>query len=235
MIVFLFVVVGVVTIGSSHNPTRSNFVDGQLTYSTTAAASSTNRVTGLAFKHRLYVPYGPDLTLSPPQNGTNGEIWNGYGFGMGAVEHFAYDPYQRYVYAQSEFAPYVSIIDYSSIESNSGQPSVTSYSLDLTSYDSDIRDIAVCNDYLMIVATDANVILQYTTVQRSAPTTPTLVREISAGNQPDNIRFNTDCTILAVANENDGSSTAVGTIHLVSNLNENEPTVQTVSDIRSAQ
>ena len=86
----------------------------------------------------------------------NGEIWNGYGFGMGAVEHFAYDPIQRYVYAQSEFAPYVSIIDYSSIESNSGQPSITPFSLDLTSYDSDIRDIAVCNDYLMIVATDAN-------------------------------------------------------------------------------
>jgi 6-phosphogluconolactonase (cycloisomerase 2 family) len=182
----------------------------------------------MVLKNRLYVPYGPDLTLSPPQNGTNGEIWDGYGFGMGAVEHFAYDPVHRYVYAQSEFAPYVSIIDYSSVESNSGQPSITPFSLDLTSYDSDIRNIAVCNDYLMIVATDANLILQYTTVKRSSPIQLTLVREISAGNQPDNIRFNTDCTILAVANENDGSSTAVGTIHLVSNLNENEPTVRTV-------
>ena len=50
-----------------NNPTN---VDGQLTYNTQTGASSTNRVTGMVFKSRLYVPYGPDLTLSPPQNGT---------------------------------------------------------------------------------------------------------------------------------------------------------------------
>ena len=47
----------------------------------------------LVFKNRLFVPYGPDLTSDPPQ--PSNEVWEGYGFGMGAVEHFAYDPIQR--------------------------------------------------------------------------------------------------------------------------------------------
>jgi hypothetical protein len=203
-------------------------VDGQLKFDTSTV--STNGVKSLVFKNRLFVPYGPDLTTAPPQNGTNGEVWKGYGFGTGAVEHFAYDPVQGYVYTQSEIGAYITIIDYSSIETNGGLPAITPYSIDLTEYDSEIRDVAVCGDHLMIVATDENLILHYETVRRAAPVKPKLISKIVAGMQPDNIRFNNECTILAVANENDGSSAAVGAIHLVTDFAQNsEPTVRAVS------
>jgi hypothetical protein len=144
---------------------------------------------------------------------------------MGANEHFAYDPIQGYVYTQSE-QPYVAVVDYSSFP-----PSITQFSLDLSQYDSDIKDVAVCPEegLLFIAATDADKVLMYSTVQRNEPGVPSLLFEIDAGALPDNIRVNSDCSILAVANENDGNALAEGAIHLVSNFRQNGgPTVRKV-------
>lgn len=183
-----------------------------------------NDVQDLVFQNRLFVPYGPDLTTSPPQ--PSNEVWEGYGFGMGAVEHFAYDPYQRYVYTQSEGGPYVAVVDYSKFPAT-----MTNFSLDLSEYDSDIKDVAVCGKagLLFVAATDADKVLMYNTVKRSEKLPPTLVLEINAGPKPDNLRTNNDCSILAVANENDGNALAEGAIHLVSNFRGNGgPTVKKV-------
>lgn len=184
-----------------------------------------NDLKDLVFKNRLFVPYGPDLTTDPPQS--SDEVWEGFGFGMGAVEHFAYDPYQRYVYAQSEGGPFVSVIDYSKFPA-----AITNLSIDLSSYDSDIKDVAVCPEegLLFIAATDADKVLMYSTVKRNEKTRPNLLLEINAGARPDNLRANKDCTILAVANENDGDALAQGAIHLLSDFRKNGgPVVRKVS------
>lgn len=185
-----------------------------------------NDLKDLVFKNRLFVPYGPDLTTDPPQS--SGEVWEGYGFGMGAVEHFAYDPYQRYVYTQSEGGPYVSVVDYSKFPAT-----ITDLSLDLSKYDSEIKDVAVCpkEGLLFIAATDADKVLMYSTVQRSEKKRPNLLLEINAGARPDNLRINKDCSILAVANENDGDALAQGAIHLVSDFRKNGgPTIRKVRE-----
>ena len=62
--------------------------------------SSNNEVKDLKFINRAYVPYGPDLTTTPIQSSS--EVWEGYGYGMAAAEHFAYDTLEGYLYVQGE-------------------------------------------------------------------------------------------------------------------------------------
>jgi hypothetical protein len=185
-----------------------------------------NNFADLVFKNRVFVPYGPDLTTTPPQQST-GEVWQGFGFGMGAAEHIAYDPIQGYMYIQSEEGPYVNVIDYASLP-----PKLTSFSLDLSEFDSEIKDLGICPEQglLFVVLPDSDKVNMYTTVQRSDPEAgPELLFEIDAGPVPDNIRVNEACTIMAVANENDGEAFAEGVIHLVSNFRANGgPTVKRV-------
>lgn len=206
------------------------FLVALLGTSALALKFNTSSVSGNSFKDlvkmdSLFVPYGPDETTDPPQ--PSDEVWEGYGFGMGAVEHFAYDPVQGYVYTQSEEGPYVTVIDYSKLPAE-----ITPYSLDLSEFDSDIKDVAVCPEegLLFIVASDYNHVLMYETVKRSDPKRPEKIQEFAAGERPDNIRLNNDCSILAVANENGGDALAAGEIHLVTNLRQNgSPTIQKVS------
>ncbi len=188
--------------------------------------AGTNNFKDLVFKNRFFFPYGPDLTLDPNQ--PSDEVWEGYGFGMGAVEHAAYDYIEGYMYVQSEEGPYISVTDWSS-----DSPTLTGFSLDLSSYDdSDLKDVVVCPEqgYLFIAATDANLVLQYSTVKRNNPGRPQLIREIFAGSAPDNLRPSNGCVYIAVANENDGGSFAEGSVHLISNLKSNSgPSVTKVS------
>jgi DNA-binding beta-propeller fold protein YncE len=187
--------------------------------------AGTNDFKELVFQTRFYTPYGPDLTTDPPQ--PSDEVWKGYGFGMGAAEHAAYDHVEGYMYVQSEEGPYISISDWSS-----ANPTLTPYSLDLSAYDSDLKDVVACPEqgYVFIAATDANLVLQYATVKRGIPGKPELIREIDAGKVPDNLRASHGCTYLAVANENDGEAFAEGSIHLVSGFDSNSgPTVTKVS------
>ena len=189
--------------------------------------AGSNNFKELVFKNRFFLPYGPDLTTSPIQP-SDGTIWEGYGFGMGAAEHAGYDHVEGYMYVQSEEGPYISVTDWSSSD-----PKLTPYSLDLSEYDkSDLKDVVVCPEkgYVFIAAVDVDKVLQYSTVKRDNPGKPTLIREIDAGPEPDNLRPSPDCEYLAVANANDGGSFASGSVHLVSGFDSNSgPTVTKVS------
>lgn len=61
-----------------------------------------NSVTDLKRVNTAFVPYGPDLTSSPPQAADDTEPWNGYGYGVGAAEHVALDGKEGYLYVQGE-------------------------------------------------------------------------------------------------------------------------------------
>lgn len=186
--------------------------------------AGSNGFSELVFKNRLYLPYGPDLV-----NGQDSEeVWEGFGFGMGAGEHFAYDPINRFVYSQSEADPgsFIAVMDLSELPGT-----VSEYSLDLSSINSEIKDVVVCPEqgFLFAAATDADIVVMYETVQRSAPAKPKFVKNISAGAKPDNLSVNSDCTLLAVANENDGNALAEGALHLVSDFTANGgPTIRKV-------
>ena len=110
-------------------------------------------------------------------------------------------------------------------------PTVTSYSLDLGSYDSDLKDVKVCPEkkLLFVSAQDANKVLMFRTVDRSSAGVPELLAEIDAGLLPDVLTPNSDCSVLAVTNENEGDALNEGAVHLVSNFEENgQPTVRKV-------
>lgn len=133
----------------------------------------------LVFVDRMYVPYGPNLVSTPKQTD---QPWTGYGYGLGATEHWAYDYKEKYIYSQSEAGGFITIIDWSSLPGE-----VTPYSLDVCGENCDVRDIVVCPEQglLFMTRTDRNDVLVYETVKRSAPSTPSLVEEINAGNSPD--------------------------------------------------
>jgi hypothetical protein len=102
-------------------------------------------------------------------------------------------------------------------------PSVTTFGLDLGSYDSEIKDVAVCPDkqLLFVTALDANKVLMFRTVTRDNQGKPELLQEIDAGKLPDVLLPNADCSVVAVTNENEGDALNEGAIHLISNFEEN--------------
>jgi hypothetical protein len=79
----------------------STLVNIALSLSFDTSSVDGNSVVDLKFVNRIYVPYGPDLTTDPPQ-ASDGTLWEGYGYGTAAAEHFAYDPKEGYVYLQGE-------------------------------------------------------------------------------------------------------------------------------------
>lgn len=166
----------------------------------------------------LYVPYGPDLTSSPPQ-ATDDQPWTGYGYGLGATEHYAYDAVEQYLYSQSEAGGYITVLDYSSLPGT-----VTDFSIDVGGGPNvDIKDVVVCGakGYLMVTVIDQNEVLLYNTVKRDAPSIPVLQRRIEAGNAPDAMKFSNDCSVLAVANQNEGETLLTeGALTLITNLDQ---------------
>ena len=134
----------------------------------------------MTFKDRFYVPYGPDLV-----KGTAADVqpWQGYGYGLGATEHWAYDDIEGYVYSHSEVGGFVTVVDYKNRQ-------VSEYSfpiLEEGAQNMEINDIVICpkDRRLYVSVTDRNQVLVFDTVQRASPRMPTLVREIAAGNSPD--------------------------------------------------
>ena len=136
----------------------------------------------IKFIDRIYVPYGPDLVATPPQSD---QPWSGYGFGLGATEHWAYDYKEKYIYSQSEVGGYITVIDWSILPGT-----VTPFSLDVCGQDCDIRDITVCSEQglLFMTRSNRNDVLVYNTVKRSAPAIPKFLELVSAGNSPDAMR-----------------------------------------------
>jgi len=172
-----------------------------LTVDTTTDLSNDNGVDSIQFVNRIYVPYGPldgDDTADKP--------FMGYGYGTGAMEHFAYDTKEGYIYAQSQAGAYISIIDY--CLADKGEKAVTNLSLDLSNEleDEMLKNVLVCPvQGLLIVSlkNNVNVIKIYETVKRSSPAPPVFIKDIDTGDTtPHVIATNADCTILAVTNQN---------------------------------
>jgi hypothetical protein len=138
----------------------------------------------LEFQDRLYVPYGPDLTVSPVND--NAQPWEGYGYGLGATEHYAYDKNEKYLYSHSEAGGYITVIDYSALPGR-----VTSFGLNVGGQNVEVRDIVVCSSegLLFVTVSDKSQVLMYETVKRDAPGIPTLKAEIAAGNAPDAMKY----------------------------------------------
>jgi len=163
---------------------------GTLSFHTGAASSS--GPLDFTLKSRVYVPYGAGV---------------GFGYGMGAVEKFAYDPEEKYVYTVSEQG-YVNVVDL-------GDPMVPVVMVDLALDLAGMKltDVAVCAaQRLLFVAHGASdtvspgAVRMYSTVQRSGSTqAPAFVKEFTVGALPDMISPNHDCTMLAVANEGEGA------------------------------
>jgi len=133
----------------------------------------------LMFVDRLYVPYGPNLVTTPQQTD---QPWSGYGYGLGAMEHWAYDYKEKYIYSQSEVGGFITVIDWSSLPGE-----VTPFSLDVCGEDCEIRDVTVCPEqgFLLMTRTDRNDVVMYETVKREKPRIPSLIDKIKAGNAPD--------------------------------------------------
>jgi hypothetical protein len=130
----------------------------------------------------VYVPYGPNLVSTPQQTD---QPWTGYGYGLGATEHWAYDYKEKYIYSQSEVGGYITVIDWNTLPGE-----VTPYSLDVCGENCELRDVVVCSEQglIFMTRTDRNDVLIFETVKRETPKIPTLIEEISAGNAPDALK-----------------------------------------------
>lgn len=142
------------------------------------------------------VPYGPDPDADP-----TAQPWTGYGYGTGSTEHYAYDWKEGYIYSQSEVGAYITVIDWCTLPG-----SVSEYSLNLESEDSEIKDVVVCPEegLLFLSSGDANKVKMYETVKRDKPAQPKFLKDIDVGNSPDALKVSSDCSVLAVANQNEG-------------------------------
>lgn len=154
--------------------------------------------------------------------------WTGYGYGMGATEHIAYDYVEKYIYSQSEAGGFITTIDYSELPGT-----VTEFSIDVGGRNVDVKDIVVCpqEGLLFVTISDTSKVHIYETVKRSGPKIPELVAEVDAGNAPDAMKLSNDCKTLAVANQNEGPAvdTSIGSLTLVSDFRNDPPTTRTVS------
>jgi len=168
-------------------------------------------------RSRVYVPFG---------------VGEGFGFGMGAAEQVSYDAEERFLYAVSERGA-LNVVDYS----NASAPSVVpGLAIDLPAFvpGGTPADVEVCRGLLFVsvVAADKvedGTVLIFSAVERANPTRPESRANVTVGPSPDHILPNADCTVLAVANEGEGSYGAglrdpEGSVDLISNLHGESPT-----------
>ena len=141
----------------------------------------------LSFKSRVYVPYGPDRV-----NDADPAVqpWEGYGYGLGATEHWAYDTKEGYIYSQSESGGFITVLDYK-MQADGTFGKVTNFGIAVPSaLNVDIRDVVVCpsEGLLFVSVSDNDKVLMYETVKRAAPAVPAAPVEIEVGNTPDALK-----------------------------------------------
>jgi len=177
-----------------------------------ASSGDASSFKDLRMVSRTVAPYGLDK-LDPSSNKY------GFGYGMGALERAAYDYKEKYLYGLSEQGV-VTVIDFSDPSSPMLLPE--EFMIDFGG--STLTDIKVCPEKsLLLVSSLTNGkgeigdVMVYSTYKRDtnpeavgkALTLPTttveLLKTIQVGYHPDNIVPNYDCSILAVANEGEGT------------------------------
>lgn len=173
-------------------------------------ADSSNSVTGLSFKSRFYAP----TTTSTTQSSSSHE----YGFGVGGVEHFVLDSAEGYIYTQSALG-YISIIDSQNV-ANMSLAAVEYQSLDLRQYSSQLKDIAVCGQYLFVTLTGKNHIQVYNKLLRNDRTNDPLelTHQLSV-EFPQYLFPSPTCKYIAVTNHRDQSIALVqGAVRIITQL-----------------
>jgi hypothetical protein len=89
----------------------------------------------LRFVSRIMVPYGPNLFGEPPLQTAQDRPWQGYGFGMNAVEKLTYDTKEKYAYLGSSVG-FVTVVDFARPQ----EPVLTDYAIVV---EEDFNDLAV--------------------------------------------------------------------------------------------
>lgn len=189
------------------------------TFSTSDAAPDSP--TGISMKSRIFMPYG---------------LGTGYAFGMGAVEQMAYDYEQKYIYGVSEQG-YINVVDMMDPSAPVVRPELA---VDMGGMK--LTDIEICASHgLIFVGAGAadtvsdGVVRVYTTVHRDMPNRrPGLLNEIKVGPLPDMVLPNSDCSVLAVGNEGEGTYGSElidppGSVHLIRDPASSTPEVVHVS------
>ena len=173
-------------------------------------AKPKGNVLDLTFQSRVTIPYGPDLFSDPPQSPED-QPYRGYGVGMGAAESIMYDPTQKYLYSMSKEVGYILVVDYE----NPQQPKITPYSF--ATSDPALESIEICPEqgYFFVVLEDAATVEVFPLVQRDDPKQPTLLKSIPTGGAPKSVLPNTDCSLIAVSNENPGDGLSVASINIM--------------------
>mmetsp|Transcript_87956 Transcript_87956/g.249112 ORF Transcript_87956/g.249112 Transcript_87956/m.249112 type:complete len:698 (-) Transcript_87956:318-2411(-) len=166
---------------------------GTVTFSSSDAGPADGAPTGMSLVSRVYAPYGTSAS--------------DLAYGMGAAEQMAYDPANKYAYTLSEQGV-VHVIDY---DDASSPQVLSSYVVDLDG--STLTDVEVCGQMLFVgvvasTKTDNGMVKVYSTVLRSSPAAPALLQSVTVGPLPDMLLASPDCTILAVANEGEGSDSS---------------------------
>ena len=167
---------------------------------------------------RITLPYGPDLyQRSPPQSGTDGTIYEGYGPSMGAAEQIQYDPIQQYLYSMSDQG-YIIIVDYS----NPLRPHVTN--LSFPTLHKSVGSIQICPEQskLFVSLTKKDRIDVYNLVSRDQPNddVPRFLRSIEGGKNTKTLLVSKDCNTLVVANTNSGKELDEGSVTFLQNILE---------------
>ena len=124
---------------------------------------------------------------------------------MGGLEKVAYDSKEKILYGVSEQG-FITLIDY-----RNGPMQAPQLPIVITDKDT-YTDINVCSEQGVLFATtkdDPNpgsvaIYKVATTAEDGSVTEPELMHTLQVGAGPDNVLPNSDCTILAVANEGEG-------------------------------
>lgn len=131
-----------------------------------------------------------------------------------ALEEVAFDSVQKYLYAVS-IQGYVNIIDIA----DPAKPVLTDLSLDLTGKEATLSSAQICPEQGVIFVSlkETATVDMYSTVQRSSPQRPQLLKSFEVAPHPRLVLPNRNCTVVAVGNSNPGKGLAQGSVTLIRN------------------
>ena len=191
-------------------------------------AKDASNLKGLNFVSRIYLPYGLDKYSDNPSQESGDRPFKGYGFGMNAVSELAYDTQQHYLYAGSAQGV-VTITDFG----DPSNPIVLDVALEVRA---EPESMTICDEQglLFLAFEDDGVVEIYDTVLRPKvgntgilipPEEPGLRAVVNVGELPKYVSANSDCSVVAVSNKNDGAGLAQGAVTLIRNVTSGTPSV----------
>jgi len=165
------------------------------------------------FKGRKIFPAGPDLT----------------GYGLGALEQIAYDHESQIIYGMSEQG-FVNIFKFS-------KDGFEDLELSIDFDGAKLTDVEVCGGLLfvsLLKGVEPGEVQIFEALKLNEKKVPSKMTSVTVGVGPDMIKPNSDCSMLAVANEGEGKYDGklidpVGSVSLVTALKSDSPVVQNIA------